>query len=330
MTGLIDYLAAPWDHVFMQRAFLVAAMSGVVSGVIGTHVVLRGMAFIGDAVSHSVFPGVAIAFVLHASLVVGGAVAGLITALAAAVFSQNRRLKEDSVIGVFFAAAFGLGIVVLSTAPGYSGSLESFLFGQILGISDRDVVTVAITGAVLLATALLLHKELVAVSLDRETARSLGLPVFALDIVLYALVTITVVISLQAVGNVLVLALLITPATCARLLTDRIAVMMLLAPAIGTASAVAGLYLSYTYNWAAGGLIVLVATAVFVVCWLLAPRHGLIAGLLRRRAAGGSAHTAGDDAGDGGEGAAGEGAADQGIDGRPGPAVTLAGGNGGA
>ncbi|SFE46052.1 manganese/iron transport system permease protein [Actinacidiphila alni] len=286
MNGLLGYLADPWQHVFMQRAFLVAAMSGIVSGVIGTHVVLRGMAFIGDAVSHAVFPGVAIAFVLHTSLVIGGAVTGLLTAIAAAVFSQNRRLKEDSVIGVFFAAAFGLGIVVLSTAPGYSGSLESFLFGQILGISDRDVTTVAVTGAVLLAAALLLHKELVAVSLDRETARALGLPVFALDLVLYALVTITVVISLQAVGNVLVLALLITPATCARLLTDRIGVMMLLAPAIGTLSAVVGLYLSYTYNLAAGGLIVLVATGVFVACWFLAPRHGLLAGLRRRRSVG--------------------------------------------
>ncbi|MEU6854043.1 anchored repeat-type ABC transporter permease subunit [Actinacidiphila alni] len=283
MNGLLGYLTDPWQHVFMQRAFLVAAMSGIVSGVIGTHVVLRGMAFIGDAVSHAVFPGVAIAFVLHTSLVIGGAVTGLLTAIAAAVFSQNRRLKEDSVIGVFFAAAFGLGIVVLSTAPGYSGSLESFLFGQILGISDQDVTTVAVTGAVLLAAALLLHKELVAVSLDRETARALGLPVFALDLVLYALVTITVVISLQAVGNVLVLALLITPATCARLLTDRIGVMMLLAPMIGTLSAVVGLYLSYTYNLAAGGLIVLVATAVFVACWFLAPRHGLLAGLRRRR-----------------------------------------------
>ncbi|MFJ6216859.1 anchored repeat-type ABC transporter permease subunit [Streptomyces sp. NPDC092296] len=286
MSAFLDFLTDPWQHVFMQRAFLVAAMSGVVSGVIGTHVVLRGMAFIGDAVSHAVFPGVAIAFVLHTSLVLGGAVAGLATALAAAVFSQNRRLKEDSVIGVFFAAAFGLGIVVLSTAPGYSGSLESFLFGQILGISDRDVATVAVTGAVLVLVALALHKELVTVSLDRETARAVGLPVFALDIALYALVTVTVVISLQAVGNILVLALLITPASCARLLTDRIGTMMVLAPVIGGVSSLAGLYLSYRWNLAAGGLIVLVVTAVFLVCWLCAPRHGLLAGLRRGRGGG--------------------------------------------
>ncbi|MFE7628193.1 anchored repeat-type ABC transporter permease subunit [Streptomyces sp. NPDC057509] len=283
MSGLGDFLAGPWEHLFMQRAFAVAVMCGIVSGVVGSHVVLRGMAFIGDAVSHSVFPGVAIAFVFQFNLVLGGAVAGLLTALAVAVFSQNRRLKEDSVIGVFFAAAFGLGIVILSTAPGYSGSLESFLFGQILGISDGDVRTVAVMGLVLLAVAGAVHKELVTVSLDRETARAAGLPVFALDIVLYALVTVTVVISLQAVGNILVLALLITPAACSRLLTDRIGVMMTLAPAIGAGSAVVGLYLSYAYNLAAGGLIVLVVTGVFILCWLLAPRHGLLAAGRRRR-----------------------------------------------
>ncbi|MCQ6244777.1 anchored repeat-type ABC transporter permease subunit [Streptomyces malaysiensis] len=283
MNSVMDLLTGPWEHLFMRRAFAVAVMCGIVSGVVGAHVVLRGMAFIGDAVSHSVFPGVAIAFVFQFNLVLGGAVAGLLTALAVAVFSQNRRLKEDTVIGVFFAAAFGLGIVILSTAPGYSGSLESFLFGQILGISDGDVVTVAVMGLILLLIAGAVHKELVTVSLDRETATAMGLPVFALDVVLYALVTVTVVISLQAVGNILVLALLITPAACARLLTDRIGIMMALAPAIGAGSAVLGLYLSYAYNLAAGGLIVLVVTGVFIVCWLLAPRHGLLTARTHRR-----------------------------------------------
>jgi manganese/iron transport system permease protein len=280
---VIDVLFEPWDHVFMQRAFLVAAMSGIVCGVVGSHVVLRGMAFIGDAVAHAVFPGVAIAFAFQANLVIGGAVAGLATAVAIAVVAQNKRLREDTVIGVFFAAAFGLGIVVLSSAPGYSGSLESFLFGQILGISDADVRTVAITGAILLLITLAVHKELVTVSLDRETARATGLPVFRLDLTLYAMVTLAIVISLQAVGNILVLALLITPAACARLLTDRLAAMMLLAPIIGVAACTVGLYLSYWLNLAAGGLIVLVVTGIFLLCWLLAPRHGLITRRTTRR-----------------------------------------------
>lgn len=255
------------EHALMQRALLVAVASGVVCGVIGCHVVLRGMAFIGDAVAHSVFPGVAVAFVLHANLVLGGAIAGVVTALLVAFFAQNRRLKEDSVIGVFFAAAFGLGIVILSTAPGYAGSLESFLFGQILGISDNDVRTVLVAGALLLGGAALTHRRLVAVALDRETARAMGLNVFGLDIALYTMVTLAIVTSLQAVGNILVLALLITPAATARLLTDRLGVMMALAPLIAAGSAFAGLYLSYVYNLAAGGLIVMVLTAVFVLCW---------------------------------------------------------------
>lgn len=273
---MIEFFTEPWTHVFMQRAFLVVLMSGIVCGVIGTHVALRGMAFIGDAVAHSVFPGIAIAFVLKTSLVLGGIVAGLITALSVAVFSQNRRLKEDTVIGVFFAAAFGLGIVVMSTAPGYGGSLESFLFGSVLGIGNADVITVAIAGAVLLLITGALHKEFVTVGLDRETARSVGLPIFWLDLAMYAMVTVAIVISIQAVGNILVLALLITPAACARLLTDRIGVMMVIAPVIGAFSGLTGLYLSYAYNLAAGGLIVLTATAVFIACWVFAPRHGLV------------------------------------------------------
>lgn len=276
---MIEFLAGPWEYEFWQRAFLVAVMSGVVCGVIGSHVVLRGMAFIGDAVSHSVFPGVAVAFVAGFDLVIGGAIAGVATACLVAVFSQNRRVKEDSVIGVFFAAAFGLGIVILSSAPGYSGSLESFLFGSILGISDRDVLNIAVIGGVLLVAASLLHKELVTVTLDREMARSVGLPVFKLELALYVMVTLAIVISLQAVGNVLVLALLITPAAAARLLTDRLGVMMVLAPALGALSTVVGLYLSYAFDLAAGGLIVLVVTALFLLAWLLAPRHGLVSRL---------------------------------------------------
>ncbi|MFV2084125.1 anchored repeat-type ABC transporter permease subunit [Micromonospora sp. LOL_021] len=265
------------DLAFLPKALLIAVMSSVVCGVVGCHVVLRGMAFIGDAVAHAVFPGLAVAFVLQGSLVLGGAVAGIVTALLIAVFAQRRRVKEDSLIGVFFVAAFALGIVIISQAPGYAGSLQQFLFGSITGIPDRDLYTVGFTGLAILTALFLLHKELVAVSLDRESARSVGLPVFWLDIGLYVLVTLAVVISLQTIGNILVLALLITPAAAARLLTDRLGVMLLLAPVIGGGSALVGLYLSWSYDLPVGGTIVLVATAVFLLAWVLAPRHGLVA-----------------------------------------------------
>ncbi|MGC4151791.1 MAG: anchored repeat-type ABC transporter permease subunit [Propionicimonas sp.] len=286
MLSLFDFiqdLLNP-DLRFLPKALIIAIMSSVVCGVIGTYVVLRGMAFIGDAVAHAVFPGLAVAFVFQGNLVLGGAVAGVLTAVGVAVFSQNRRIKEDSIIGVFFVAAFALGIVIISTSPGYSGSLQQFLFGSITGIPDEDLHTVAITGLVLLIALFVFHKEFVAVTLDREMARATGIPVFALDLLLYVMVAIAIVISIQTIGNILVLALLITPAAAARLLTDRLGTMMLLGPVIGGLSALIGMYLSWSLDLPVGGTIVLVATVVFLLAWCFAPRHGLIATWLQGRA----------------------------------------------
>lgn len=280
------------DLAFLPKALLIAVMSSIVCGVVGCYVVLRGMAFIGDAVAHAVFPGLAVAFVVSGSLVLGGTVAGVLTAVLVAAFSQNRRLKEDSIIGVFFVAAFALGIVIISRAPGYAGSLQQFLFGSITGIPDEDIYVVAATGLLILAILFGLHKELVTISLDRETARSMGIKVFWLDLALYVLVTLAVVISVQTIGNILVLALLITPAATARLLTDRLAVMMALAPAIGACSALLGLYISWSWDYPTGGTIVLVLTAFFLLAWFFAPRQGLVAQRrLRALAARESAHS---------------------------------------
>lgn len=270
------------DLAFLPKALAVAVMSSLVCGVVGTYVVLRGMAFIGDAVSHAVFPGLAVAFVLEGNLVLGGTLAGVATAVLVAVFSQNRRLNESSVIGVFFVAAFALGVVVISQAPGYAGSLEQFLFGSITGIPTSDLYTDAVTGVVVLAVLFALHKELVTISLDRESARAMGIAVFWLDLVLYVLVTLAVVISVQTIGNILVLALLVTPASTARLLTDRLGVMMALSPAIGTLGALVGLYISWGWDLPTGGTIVLVLTAGFLLAWFFAPRQGLLAKVWRR------------------------------------------------
>ncbi|GAA3927304.1 anchored repeat-type ABC transporter permease subunit [Actinoplanes auranticolor] len=267
------------DLAFLPKALIIATLAAIMCGVVGCYVVLRGMAFIGDAVAHAVFPGLAIAFLFSGSLVVGGTVAGVVTALLVTVFAQNRRLKEDSVIGIFFVAAFALGIVIISRAPGYAGSLQQFLFGSITGIPDRDLYVVGGTTIAVLFTVLLLHKEFVAVTLDREMARALGLRVFWLDLLLYVLVTLAVVMAVQTIGNILVLALLITPAATARLLTDRLSVMMALAPAIGAGCAVIGLYLSWSWDLPVGGTIVLTLTAAFLVASLVAPRHGVLARL---------------------------------------------------
>ena len=267
------------DLAFLPKALFIAVLSAVMCGVVGCYVVLRGMAFIGDAVAHAVFPGLAIAFLFSGSLVLGGTIAGVVTALLVTVFAQNRRLKEDSVIGIFFVAAFALGIVLISRAPGYAGSLQQFLFGSITGIPDRDMFIVGGTTIAVLLAVFLLHKEFVAVTLDRETARALGLRVFWLDLVLYVLVTLAVVMAVQTIGNILVLALLVTPAATARLLTDRLVPMMALAPAIGAGCALIGLYLSWSWDLPVGGTIVLTLTGAFLLAQLLAPRHGLVARL---------------------------------------------------
>ena len=265
------------DLVFLPKALLIAVIASIVCGVVGCYVVLRGMAFIGDAVAHAVFPGLAVAFVISGNLVLGGTIAGILTAVLVAVFSQNRRIREDSIIGVFFAAAFALGIVIISRAPGYAGSLQEFLFGSITGIPDEDIYVAGGTALLVLCVLFLLHKELVTISLDRETARAMGLKVLWLDLVLYVLVTLAVVISVQTIGNILVLALLVTPAATARLLTDRLGIMMALAPALGGLAALCGLYISWSWDYPTGGTIVLVSTAFFLVAWFLAPRQGVIA-----------------------------------------------------
>jgi len=274
----IDFLTDLFnpDLAFLPKALAVAVMSSLVCGVVGCYVVLRGMAFIGDAVAHAVFPGLAVAFVISGNLVLGGTIAGVLTAILVALFSQNRRLKEDSVIGVFFAASFALGIVIISQAPGYAGSLQQFLFGSIAGVPTSDLYVVGSTGLGVLAVLFALNKEFLAISLDRESARALGVPVFWLDLVLYVLITLAVVISVQTIGNILVLALLITPAATARLLTDRLGVMMTLAPLIGGLSALIGVYISWSWDLPTGGTIVLTLTTAFLTAWFLSPRQGLL------------------------------------------------------
>ena len=255
---------------FLPKALLVAVLSALVCGVIGTHVVLRGMAFIGDAVAHAVFPGLAIAFALQFSVIAGGALAGAVVALLIALFSQRRRVKEDTIIGIFFAAAFALGLVVISKAQGYTASLNSFLFGSITGVSNSDIIFSAVVGAVVILAVAALHKEIVAVSVDRETAAAMGIRVLLIDVVLYLAVTAAVVMSVRTVGNILVLALLITPAAAARLWTDRLVVMMALSALIGMVGSFLGVYVSWAIDVPTGATIVLVLTVVFLISFFVA------------------------------------------------------------
>ena len=269
MITPIDFLADLFNPslAFLPRALAAVLLASVVTGVVGCHVLMRGMVFIGDAVAHSVFPGLAVAFVLGGNLVMGGLTAGVVTAILVAIFSQNQRLREDSVIGIFFAASFALGIVNISLAPGNSGSVQDYLIGAIVGVANEDITQAAIMGAVILLVLWLFHRQIVTVSLDRESARAMGLPVLALDIVLYVLVTISVVLGLQTLGNVLVLALLVIPASAARLACRRLGSMMVFSPVFGGTCSIVGLYLSWAFNLPTGGTIVLSMVAAFVLVW---------------------------------------------------------------
>lgn len=270
MLSIIDFLHDLTNPAlaFLPRAILVTCVAACVCAVVGCHVVLRGMSFIGDAVAHSVFPGLAIAFVCSGSLVLGGTLAGVGTAVLVALLSQNRRLKEDSIIGVLFVGAFGLGLVIISWAPGYAGSLQDFLFGSLTGIPASEVPFVLIASAVIVGVFAFFHKEVVAVSLDRESARVAGLPVMALDLLVYISVAGAVVISVQIIGNILVLALLITPAASARLLTNSLGAMIRTALVIGLLSSLCGIYLSWSLDLPAGASIVCVVTLVFIAAWV--------------------------------------------------------------
>lgn len=270
MLSIIDFLHDLTNPAlaFLPRAILVTCVAACVCAVVGCHVVLRGMSFIGDAVAHSVFPGLAIAFVCSGSLVLGGTLAGVGTAVLVALLSQNRRLKEDSIIGVLFVGAFGLGLVIISWAPGYAGSLQDFLFGSLTGIPASEVPFVLIASAVIVGVFAFFHKEVVAVSLDRESARVAGLPVMALDLLVYISVAGAVVISVQIIGNILVLALLITPAASARLLTNSLGAMIRTALVIGVLNSLCGIYLSWSLDLPAGASIVCVVTLVFIAAWI--------------------------------------------------------------
>lgn len=257
---------------FLLRALIISVLAAVVCGVVGAYVVLRGMAFIGDAVAHAVFPGLAIAFALQTSVLLGGAIAGAVVAVLIALFSHKRRVREDSIIGIFFAAAFALGMVIISRVEGYTASLTSFLFGSLTGVSTADIVVSGAVAAVVLIVMALVRPQLTAVCLDRETARAMGLPVLALDLVLYLCVTAAVVMSVATIGNVLVLALLVTPAATARLITRNLGTLMVVAAALGAAGSFLGIYLAWAIDLPAGATIVLTLTCFFFIAWVLGPR----------------------------------------------------------
>lgn len=279
----MSWLTDPWTHTFMQNAFLASALVGVICGVTGTFVVLKGLAFMGDALAHAIFPGVVIAYIAGGNLLVGAVAAALIVSFLIGTISRHRRLNHDTAIGVLFVGAFALGIALISTQQSFSKDLTSFLIGSILGVSRQDLYLTAGIGLVVIATIVLIRRELTTISFDPVYAKASGISVSFIEQLFLVVLSLAIVVSIQTVGNILVLAMLVTPAATARMLTERLAPMALLAALIGAVSGVSGLYASYYYGISSGASIVLVATTLFLVTFLFAPRTGVLTVSIRRR-----------------------------------------------
>lgn len=261
----VDVFLAPLGYDFFVRALIASALVGVACAVVGSFVVLKGMSFIGDAVSHAAFPGIVAAYLLGAPIVLGGAIAAIATALGIGTLTRRSGLRADAIIGVLFAGMFALGVALFSSIPNYVGDLFHFLFGDILGISVGDLAALVVLALGLLLIVRLFWKELLFATFDPLGAGAAGLPVRRLDDLLLILIAVTIVVSLQAVGIVLVVAMITTPAAAAQLLVRRFGMMMVVAAVIGILASIAGLYLSYALDIASGAAIVIVETGVFAV-----------------------------------------------------------------
>ncbi len=268
MLGLIlDPLAYP----FMLRAMAAAIMVGIVCALVGTYVVLRGMAFLGDALAHTILPGVAIGYIVgggaRGPLFWWGLGTAVLAALGIGAITRGARLKEDTAIGIIFAGMFALGVALISTMRSYAVDLAHFLFGDVLGVSASDLWLTGVLGALVALVIFMFYKEFLVMSFDPLLAATLRLPARWLEYLLLVLIAVTIVVSLQTVGVALMVAMLVTPAATAYLLTRRMWVMMLLAAAIASVSGVIGIYLSFYISVASGAAIVLTCTGIFGLVW---------------------------------------------------------------
>ena len=261
----LDLLLAPLGYDFFVRALIASALVGVACAIVGSFVVLKGMSFIGDAVSHAAFPGIVIAYLVGAPIILGGAIAAIGTALGIGAITRRSGLRSDAIIGVLFAGMFALGVAIFSSIPNYVGDLFHFLFGDVLGISVGDLQALMLLVFGLLLVLRLLWKELLFSTFDPLGAGAAGLPVRRLDDLLLILIAVTIVISLQAVGIVLVVAMITTPAATAQLLVKRLTAMIQVAALIGVSAAVVGLYVSYSLDIASGAAIVILETLLFLL-----------------------------------------------------------------
>jgi manganese/iron transport system permease protein len=269
---MLDLLLEPLSLGFMQRALLASVLVGGLTAMVGTYVVLKGLAFIGDAIAHAAFPGVVIAFMLQMPIYPAAIAAALVTALGIGWVSRRAAIRLDTAIGVVFAGAFAAGVLLMSTLKGYVGDLMSFLFGNVLAVTVGDLIVVASLTVLVILALLATFKELLFATFDPLGAQAAGYPVNLLEYGLLAVVALAIAVSIQVVGIILVVAMLVTPAATAQLMTNRFRRLVLLAVVLSVVESVVGLYLSFYGNWASGATIVLVQTAVFAVVVVVSRR----------------------------------------------------------
>lgn len=280
---MFEWLLYPLTYAFMQRGLVAAIIVGVLCSVIGCYVVLRSMAFLGDALAHAILPGIAIAYLAGGNLTVGALIAAVAVALGIGFFTKGGFVKEDTAIGILFAAALSLGIALISTMRTYAVDLSHILFGNVLGVSTQDLLITAGLALVVLIILGVLYRPFLVVSFDPVLAQTLRLPAGLLRNLLLILLALSIVVSMQTVGIGLVAAMLVTPAAAAHLLTRRLPAMMAVSAGIGAFSSLAGLYLSFYLNIASGAAIVLIATSLFLVAFLFAPQRGYLRRLWMKR-----------------------------------------------
>ena len=278
---MFEWLVAPLRFAFMVRGLIAAISVGVLCSAVGTFVVLRGMTFIGDALAHSILPGLAIGFISigkgdRRGLFWWALGTAILVALGMGWISERTRFREDAAIGIVFAGMFALGIALISTVRGFSVDLVHFLFGNVLGVSNYDLVLMGAFGGAVLLLLFLFYKELVLVSFDITLARTLRIRASFYRYLLFVLIAVTVVLSLQTVGIGLMLAMLVTPASTAHLLTKRLPSMLMVGALLGAIAGVVGLYLSFYFGVASGAAIVLVSIAMFLLTLAFSSRHDLI------------------------------------------------------
>lgn len=268
MSWLID----PFNYRFMQAGLAACLLVGVTCSTIGVYVVLRRMAFVGDAMAHTTLPGLVFAYLHEWNLIAGALVAGLFTAVGIGWLSRRQTLREDTAIGIVFTATFAVGIVMMTAIRSYR-DFTHMLFGNILGVTHQDLALMSVVALFVLGVLAIVHKEMELTSFDPTYARSVGLDPDRLRYVLLGLLALTVVIGIQAVGVVLTSALLVTPAAAATLLTDRLRRAMALASVFAVLSGLGGLYASYYFSVSSGAAIVLVATMIFGIAYLVSVRR---------------------------------------------------------